>query len=822
MREGLKGDKLFQASNLMILVGNSVLSGILLIRAITAKWEIWPLVIIILCVACSWTLHLRQSFAMRTRMWAYALMVMGTFFYFGVHSDSRFDMLPVMAVIIMLFTMTGMKWLIYLAQFTYYLTYIYSLIAHFYYGGTANSELVSRSILHLIILTMIAWFSRIIIKKWEQVLTETSDEIAELTDTTDRLDDFLANASHEIRTPVNAVIGLTEVCLDRDNSEEQRHDLLAIQHAGRRVGNQMSDILDYSEIDRNRLATTNEDYMLSSLLNDVVVSLRPYLSSEIEFVLDVDPSIPAVMNSDVQKIKKIIWHLTMNGLKYTREGGVYVRITADEMAYGVNLCIDVSDTGIGMNDEELTRAFDKFYQADSGRSRSGSGLGLGLAIVNGFVRALGGFITIESKVGSGTHVHVCLPQKVIDPGNCVWVNNKEEVSLAAFFSFGKYPIPAVREYYNSMIRNVVRGMGVALHGVDSVENLKKVIDSVYISHIFIGMKEYETDIDYIESVAARIPVYITADRGYMLPENSRVRFLEKPLYCFPIVAAINGSSDMDAAYGSMRCPGVRALVVDDEPMNLSVATSLFTGYGMQVITAGSGKEAVKKCEEDRFDIIFMDHMMPEMDGVECARQIRMTIRGDHRPPIIALTANTVSTARELFKREGFDGFVGKPIERVELERVLRQVLKDRITYVDVESDDKNDTDEQMRDMGKEEKEMDNGFYDELKAVGVDTALGLEYCADDEDFYRMMLSDFAENSDESVRILNESLASKDMETYEIRVHSVKSTSRLIGAMGIGDAAESLEHAANAGNVSEGDHDVLIDKVKELAGVIRKGV
>ncbi|MBO4396210.1 MAG: response regulator [Eubacterium sp.] len=865
MLERIRQNQLFQASHLMLLIGNTVMSLMLVIEAIRSDWERWPLIMIFIIVVASWTMHLRQILEPHIRLWIYAIMMMMTFFYYGIHPDSMADQIAIMACIMMLFTMTGIRGLITMAQMMYYLTIGYIIAVVLINNGANGLPIAAyingRVILHVILLTLIAVFARTIIGKWEQVLEETGSEIEELTQATERLDDFLANASHEVRTPVNAVIGLTGVCLDREIDDDTRRDIGSIRQAGHRVAEQMSDILDYTEIDRDRLTNNPENYMMSSLLNDIVTELRPYFKPEIEFVLDVSTEIPNVMNTDVSKLKKILWHLMINGLKYTREGGVYVHITADKTEYGVNLCIDVSDTGIGMNEAEREHMFDRFYQADSSRARYAGGLGLGMSIVNGFVRAMGGFLTVNSSPDEGTTVHVCVPQKVVDPLPGVMIPNREKISLGAFFSFNKYPIPAVREYYNDLIRNIVKGLGVQIHGVDSVESLKKVVDSVHLTHVFVGMKEYETDPDYFESIAGRLPVIITADAGYQLPPKSRIRIMQKPLYCFPVAAALTTESNIDLATGPITCPGVRALVVDDEPMNLIVANGIFSRYGMIVETADSGPAAIEMCSENKYDIVFMDHMMPGMDGVEAMKQIRADIHGKSGPVFVALTANTVSTAREMFRREGFEGFVGKPIDRTELERVLKNILPPaKIVYeepeetepsseshtepvsVDTGEDSGTDTFADMSDMTEsvaqaavieetpdipdeniqEQPSGSGSSLDALRDIGIDTEVGMEYCQDDSDLYEMLLSDFAENAAENIEYLEECLQNDNLENYEIKIHSVKSTSRLIGAMALGDLAEDLEHKSHDRNDADvrAGHGEAIRVYQELAENIRE--
>ena len=832
MNEIFKKNSVFSGSHLVILIGNTVMSSLLIVESLRNNWETWAVVLIAIMGIMCWVFHIIQFGTSTERIWIYAVCMMITFFYYGVHPTSSFDMSAVMGAIIMLFTMAGISALILMAQITYYITLTYNMVAFYLTNGRFDSLTISRIVLHVTVMTLIAWFARIIVRKWKRMLDDIGDQMNELSETTERLDDFLANASHEIRTPVNAVVGLTSVCVDRGINEDNLEDVNAIRDAGRRVASQMSDILDYSEIDRSILVANKENYMISSLLFDLVSELRPYIVPEVELIFDVDPEIPSIMYSDVGKIKKILWHLIMNGMKYTNAGGVYVRLTSEEGQQDseVSLCMDVSDTGIGMTKEEVEQIYDRFYQVDSSRSRVKGGLGLGMHIVSGFVRILGGFMTITSEPGEGTTVHVCLPQKVIDPTSCVSVRNPEKVTLGAFFNFKKYAIPAVREYYNSMITNIVKGMGVNIRGVDSAETLKKVVDSTEVSHIFVGMKEYESASDYIESIADRIPVFITADTGYQLPQGSRVRFFEKPLYCFPVISAVNSTMEGGVSDNvRIMCDGTRALVVDDEPMNLIVARSIFSGYGMTIETADSGPEAIDMCAKNEYDIVFMDHMMPGMDGVEAMKRIRSLKQGRREMAIVALTANTVSSARDMFMKEGFDGFVGKPIETMELERTLKNVLpKKLIRYV--EEDDRPLQHVKKTESKRESKKVEESPKERsidlssLKAFGLDSSIGLGYCDDDMELYVGLLKDFASGAPDMRAFLDETLSSGKLEDYEVKIHSVKSTSRMLGASELGDIAERLELAARDGKVDDvrKEHDEAMAIYAGLTEAIEKAV
>ena len=824
--------EIYEALHLVILISFTAFSAIHVLEIFLLDWDKWPIFIIVCGVAVSWWLHIRNTVSDYMRMWFYASMMMCTFFIYAIHDTSTFDLAVVMSASIMLFTITSIKGLITLCQITYYISMVYDVIKLYRNGVEFDTLVISRILLHFAMITMLAWFAKNIIDKWSMLLEKSEDEITELTESTDRLNDFLANVSHELRTPVNAVIGLSGICIDKEQSEDIKSDLVSIRSAGRKVAEQIGDILDYSEIDRGRIVKNSEDYMVSSMVNDIVNDVREYMKDEVELVLDIAPSIPAVMNSDVSKIKKILKALITNGLKYTREGGVYVKIDSEKHEYGVNLRIVVSDTGIGMTEEELSKIYERYYQSDSSRTRSSGGLGLGLGIVLGFVSLLGGFVTISSRVDEGTTVRVSIPQRVIDDKNCMSFEEPDKLTIGSFLHFDKFSSPKVREYYNNALVTMMRGLQVQMHRVDTVENLKNLVGAVNLTHLFVGQEEYLENRSYIESLTDEILVVVVANPGFKLPSVSKAKVLEKPFYGIPVVTMLKTSvGKRDVTFKRMRLEGVKALVVDDEPMNLIVAKSIFGRYGMKVVTAASGQESIDISRAEEFDIIFMDHMMGGMDGVEAMKRIRADVSGHGQNiPIIALTANAMSSAKQMFMAEGFDGFVSKPIELEELERVIRKVLPNSmITYVDDTEDSGHsdaDSDDTQSDAGsdadsdadqvdtsavsnqtdagastdKESSDIACGlsYVDMLKQLNIDTDTGLGYCAGDDEFYKVILEQFASEVDEKTRDMYKYIANKVFKQYEIIIHAVKSTSKMIGVMDLSDAALKLEKAASGGD------------------------
>ena len=803
-------EDVFKSSPLMVLVTFTILGAALIAEILLMSWEVWAIPIVVASILFCWGLHISQFMTYKLRLWAYTILMMVAYFFYGIHITSAYDMPLLMMLIIMIFTRTGEVGLVNACQLTYFFTMGYDIIVMITNGTEWDSLLISRTILHLALMLMAGWLGRLIIRKWSSVFYQSDEKIKELNETTKRMNSFMANLSHELRTPINAILGITNVMMDKEDNAEIKSDMQEVIVAGRRMAEQVGDILDYSEIEMNRLVVNKGSFMIASVLNDLVVELRPIIPKNLELVIDVDAEVPLVLKGDSGKLHKILYHLISNGLKYTKEGGVSVRIYSVKQEYGINLCLEVSDTGVGMSKDELDRIYNRFYQAESGRIIRAGGLGISMVIVAGFVKSLGGFMTIESTPEKGTMVRISLPQEVEDDSRCMSVSsdNKETLNLAGFLNIGKFSNPNVREFYNSMILNLVKGLKVTMHRVDNIDDLKKLLEKVKITHLFVADEEYFNNYDYMESLADELNVVVVARDSFPLPKGSKAHILLKPFYCLPIASILNSRGNKKEVEKRMFCNDVSALVVDDEPMNLNVAKGIFKRYGMKVTTAASGMEAVELCKKQSFDIVFMDHMMPGMDGVETMKRIRYDAGKAHRDfPIVALTANALSTAKEMFIAEGFDAFISKPIELTEFERVLKHVLpKSMITYVEEVNTEKNHSDspqtgyindtvnEPIPDVtSKESRGYDSkDLKSVLAACDIDMEEGLRYCQD-EDLYMELLQQFTEESDDKRSDIEKYYEEMDFKNYTILVHALKSTSKMIGNSKLSEEAKGLEVA-----------------------------
>ena len=834
------------------------MSVVLVIESFIMNWEKWAVMLVIAVLVTSWFMHIRSVLRDRDRLWLYSCLMMVTYFFYGVHLTSTFDMALVMCVVIAIYIITGEKPLVRLCQVFYMVTLGFDLVTMISQGEEITPLLVTRSLLHIGMIILAGWVACMIIDKWTKIIGSSSEEIATLKEQTDRLNNFLANVSHEIRTPVNAVMGLSSVLEKETLPENIEDNIRAISNAGHRVAEQIGDILDFTEIDMNRLSVSNEPYMIDSVVNDLLSQLSHMDQNDLDLVIDLDASVPAELRGDGEKIRKILLHLISNGFKYTKEGGVYVRIYSVPREYGINLLLEVRDTGIGMSDFEIEHIYDKFYQSDSSKTRSVGGLGIGIPIVSGFVAAMNGFMDIQSKRGVGTTVKVSIPQSVEDNSKCMSVRNRESVAVGGFLGFMTTGNIGVREFYMDMISNIVAGLYVPFHRIQSKSELEKLLLASHISHLFIGTGEYLENREYIEELSKTIKIAIILDRNKVIDSGSKITQIPKPFYGVQIANFLNQTIDDELVEGheKMMCPGVKVLVVDDEPMNLLVARGIFESYGMIVDTVHSGEASIAKCAGEDYDIVFMDHMMPEMDGVEAMKRLR--VQASHMRKdicVVALTANAISSAREMFMSEGFDGFVPKPIELPELERVLKHVLpKAAVKFVmddgegrkigtkketavkTVKADDPEamtepDAEKQSENpakagSGKNETTAEKSAssagdaFALLDELGVDTAAGIAYCGGDEQFYKELLVEYAGDPDAKLEELTKYHDGKNWKDYSIKVHAIKSTSKMIGAMDLSSVALFLEEASKESDEEkvESRHKVLMESYEKLIRTI----
>jgi len=479
--------------------------------------------------------------------------------------------------------------------------------------------------------------------------------------------EFLANMSHEIRTPMNAILGMTTLA-KRDFPQESVPEYLDnITSAGNQLLSIINDILDFSKVEAGAVQLVPEKYYVHPMINDIVAMIHVRIGDKpIDFIVADNPKLPCELIGDVTKIKQIIINLLTNAVKFTKEGHIIFSVDTEECddAGKCRLKISVTDTGIGIRDDEAHMLFDSFAQVDTRKNRGIEGTGLGLAISKNLVNLMDGEILVESRYGEGSCFSFSITQDV-ESFRAISLPPHDERRRAAVLFQNKEKA--------RILANKIDAMGVKCDIINNAEEIHRY------SHVFFDLSVFD-DITKGPCPNTRL---IANDRGLPISEQvpPNVELIRLPLSSVYLSRLLGGNENLqiDGTAGGMDAPlrliDTRILVVDDIGINLMIAKETLLSFGCVVDTAESGAKAVEMIKENDYDMVLMDHMMPEMDGVDVTRIIRSLPEDKYQTlPIVALTANVVGDVRDMFLMNGMNDFLSKPLEHSELQRVLREWL----------------------------------------------------------------------------------------------------------------------------------------------------
>jgi signal transduction histidine kinase/DNA-binding NarL/FixJ family response regulator/HPt (histidine-containing phosphotransfer) domain-containing protein len=532
---------------------------------------------------------------------------------------------------------------------------------------------------------------------------------------------FLANMSHEMRTPLNAIIGLTELELETGGALPQntRENMEKVYASGVTLLGIINDILDISKIESGRFELVNGEYDLPSLINDTVVLNMVRIGSKpIEFSLDVREDLPARLHGDELRLKQLLNNLLSNAFKYTKEGKVTLSIACERVPQSPSpsawLVCKVSDTGQGIKKEDIGKLFADYSQVNQKSNRKIEGTGLGLSITKQLSEMMGGSVSVESEYGKGSTFTLRIRQG-------------------------------------------------------------------FVSDTVIG-----------EAVADKLRRY-----EYIQERRDRNRSIVR--------ASI---------------PYARVLVVDDVTTNLDVARGMMKPYGMTVDCVNSGPAAIDaiKNEKVRYHAVFMDHMMPDMDGIEAVRHIReLGTQYAQTVPIIALTANAIAGNDELFLRNGFQAFLSKPIDIKELNAAINTWVRDR-AYERKHAAELAALQTASEAAAREEP---SGVPPEFLAI---PGLALSEAVQRFGGWEGLFATLCSYVTHTPKLLEELRAGPPAERYAVTVHGIKGSSRGIAAEAVADQAEALEKAARAGDTGfmEAHTGSFISAAEELIAALHKAL
>ena len=767
-------------------------------------WSDWIAVVMIASIGLNWLVYLTKKMSLKGREAVYVTLTELCIVVYGFHTE---EMTLLTVIVIATAVITG---LLSDVEFLYITDIALILLAlNRIWGHEAifGSDMVAMYQTFLLFsnIAIIEFVIHFWVNQRNKSDALAQEMIEDLKEAERSKDDFLANVSHEIRTPINTICGMSEVALTEEDPAKIRTSLRAIQMAGRNLTSVVVDILDFSEMQSGKMTIENEVYNIASTINDVInMSMAIKDKKPIELVVDCDANLPSGLYGDEKKIRRVIMNFVSNALKFTSEGSVKISISGRRETYGLNLCVRVTDTGIGIKEENLEKLFSSFSQVDTKRTRQEGGIGLGLALSQTIVQKMGGIITVKSKYGKGTTIQFVIPQKVVDEQPIVTVKNPEKLNVGVYLNVEQFRLAEMRDDYVGAIVHMVEQLQVRCQVCTDMSSFKRRCQMEAFTHIFVSLTEYREDTAYFDTLSEQAKVAVVLDAIDMESiMNPNIILICKPLHILPVVSVLNEEQRLETARSSVArkfiSPETRVLVVDDNWMNLKVIEGLLERYQIKVSTATNGPEALEKIESKTFDFVFMDHMMPDMDGVETFHRIRNKVGSYYKKvPIIAVTANAIAGSRDMFMQEGFNDFIEKPIELSVLERLLRRnIPKEKMQYIDTEETVSEVVKEDTKtpEVTKEKETKANT----LQIGDLDVEKGLLYCGGQES-YLEILAQYCRNGNEHIEKLERLFAEKDWKNYTIEVHALKSMMMSVGALPLSEQAKQLELAGKRGDIA----------------------
>lgn len=507
-------------------------------------------------------------------------------------------------------------------------TLLYILSASY----TQTPEMLKLNLSYIIPFSIASLFISTYLMKMKIEKIIFSEEAAR---SSDAKTDFLANMSHEIRTPLNAILGLTDLALREKMSEEAAEYIHQIKSSGKNLLVIINDILDYSKISSGKLTLIEDTYEPMSLVNNLTSMVNTRIGDKpVEFTIDIPPDIPSRLFGDSVRIHQIILNLLTNAVKFTKSGEVKLTIEYEKINSSQDMLkVYVSDTGQGIKSEDIDKLFSSFQQVDSKRNRNIEGTGLGLAICKQLVTLMNGHISVRSTYGEGSTFSFEIPQKVISREPSIPILSHKKLRTAVF---------SESEYEKDILRKNLSYIDAEYIFFSSDTN-KCELENHDFDFIITDDTAVSDDIlSYLENNENTKCIIISPFSNTHANSHINAKIINKPVYVLNLYNALGVSdvsiySDTDDSMDifTYSAPGAHILIVDDNSVNLAVAKGLLEPLDMKIDTAVSAVDALEKCAETRYDLIFMDHMMPVIDGIEGTGMIRESLPeyndADYRP-----------------------------------------------------------------------------------------------------------------------------------------------------------------------------------------------